>query len=61
MARKLARARLALRMLQKGERLARLARGEGKPGTRAELDIWAEGVRKRFGIADDDVGRDDDA
>lgn len=55
---KLARARAALRMLQKGERLARLARGEGKPRTRAELDIWSEGVRRRLGIED---GDDDDA
>lgn len=54
----LARVRKELREFEKRQRLARLAQGKGKPRTRAELDIWSEGVRRRFGIED---GDDDDA
>lgn len=49
----LARVRKELREYTKQQRLQRLAQGKGKPRTRKETEIWSEGVRRRFGIADD--------
>lgn len=53
-----ARLRKELRELQKDQRLERLARGEGKPRTMREMEIWSKGVRERFGISQEDEGDD---
>lgn len=56
----LAEIRRTLNAYRRQQRLDRLARGEGKPRTRAETEVWWAGVRERHGLPADEQGGGDD-